>query len=237
MDINSSHLVFFKAEANKYAILCTESFYGTDYCPLETEQTLLSKPHLQPQASIKPKGDCSPVKNTLLFPASKIYIFPVTQSSALPKSPRNTQAWAIQVDENIHQEKLKYSRMKTTYRNFFRNKTSLWWFQDQNYPFFALFLMLPGLKLWPFSVCRYHRKWNEERVAVKSSLNSPISLQQAMPWIRIYFIIFIVLHSDATLTQVPCKVMPGSRCSQILDKLAIKCIVWNSWPNSLPLYH
>lgn len=199
----------------------------------DTAKANLTYSHRQASS---PKGIPLPSKTCSLFQTQK-NIFSLSLKVQPCQSPRNSQAWTVQVVENIHQEKLKYSRMETAYRNFLRNKITLWCFQDQNYPFFALFLMLSCLKLWPFSVCRYHRKWNEERVAVKSSLNSPISLQQAMPWIRIYFIIFILLYNDVTLTQVPSKVMPGSRCSQILDKLAIKCVVWNSWPHSLSLYY
>jgi len=87
MDINSSHLGFFKAEANKYAVLCMESFYGTGYCPLETRQIPLSKPHLRPQASVKPKEDSSPIKSTLPFPACNIY-FPCHSKFISAKAPR-----------------------------------------------------------------------------------------------------------------------------------------------------
>lgn len=82
--------------------------------------------------------------------------------------------------------------------------------------------VLPGLELWPFSLCRHHRKWNEQRIAVKSSHNSPTSLQQAVPWIRTYFIIFIVLCSDVKLTWAPSKVIPRSRHIKIQVKLPIK---------------
>lgn len=126
-----------------------------------------------------------------------------------PTKPQDSQARATQVDVNIQLvEGLIYSSMETTYRSFPGNKTTPQCFQGQKLSILCLISdVLPGLKLWPFSVCRYHRKWNEERIAVKSSLNSPISLQEAVPWIRIHFILFffIVLFSDVTLIHLPVK--------------------------------
>lgn len=81
MDINSSHLSFFKVEANKYATLCTESFYGRDYCPPETEQTPLSKPHLGTQTSITPRGDSLPILKHIFSLSLKV------QPNKAPRQP------------------------------------------------------------------------------------------------------------------------------------------------------
>lgn len=87
---NCSHLGFFKAEANKYYVLCMEAFYGTDYCPLETGQTPLSKPHLWPQANVRPQGGSSPIKNTLPCPGCNTY-FSLSFKVYLCQSPET--AW------------------------------------------------------------------------------------------------------------------------------------------------
>lgn len=69
--------------------LCMKSFYSTDYCPLETEQIPRSKPHLRPQASVKPKGDSSPIKSSLPFPACNIYFLCHSKfiSAKAPRQP------------------------------------------------------------------------------------------------------------------------------------------------------
>lgn len=140
MDINCSHLGFFKAEANKYYVLCMEDFYGTDYCPLETGQTPLSKPHLWPQTNVRPQEDFSPIKNTLPFPGCNIY-FPCPSKFISAKAlsrPGLSQRgrcehWAV--------GKVKIFLDGSSLWNVLRNITTPWCFQGQNYPFYALFLM------------------------------------------------------------------------------------------------
>lgn len=138
MDINSSHLSFFKVEANKYATLCTESFYGRDYCPPETEQTPLSKPHGHRRASRLEGIPC---------PSLNIY-FPC-HSKFSPTKPQDSQARTTQVDVNIQLvEGLIYSSMETTYRSFPGNKTTPQCFQGQKLSILCLISnVLPGLKL------------------------------------------------------------------------------------------
>lgn len=140
MDINSSHLGFFKAEANKYAVLCMESFYGTDYCPLETEQTPLSKPHLRPQASMKSKGDSSPIRSTLPFPVCNIY-FPCHSKFISNKALRQPGLSHTGRCEHWTAGKVKIFLDRNSLRHVLRNKTTPWCFQGQDYPFYALFLM------------------------------------------------------------------------------------------------
>lgn len=140
MDINSSHLSFFKAETSEHAILCMESFYSTDYCPLETKQTPLSKPHLRPQASVKPKGDSSPIKIPLLFPVCNIY-FPWHSkfiSAKTLRPPGLSRAGRCKLWTGW---RVKIFLDGNRLRNVPRNKRKPWCFQGQNYPFYALFLM------------------------------------------------------------------------------------------------
>lgn len=140
MDINSSHLGFFKAEANKYDVLCMEDFYGTDYCPLETGQTPLSKPHLRPQTNVKAQGDSSPIKNTLPFPGCNIY-FPCHSKFINAKALRQPGLSHTGRCEHWTAGKAKIFLGGSSLWNVLRNKTTPWYFQGQNYPFYALFLM------------------------------------------------------------------------------------------------